>query len=494
MLIEDRNNEDIERIGVFQKITGVVGSDYVEITPEDDCPRRNGHSNIVSNSREGGAEEGQSSNAVDSKEEEEDEKSKRRLICIVVVVVVLFVLGLFDSLTTKYAKRISIAFADWTVANAPWSFSVYLLMIIFLIVGCLPYGPLSLLLGAVLGQLYGFKKGVALGVLLLFAATMSAAALCFQLSRDHFAQFVHKKVSKSKALKPLRNLDVLIQEGQGFELVLLIRITPIPSGPSHYFLGTTSVTWADFMAGNAVTNSVFALSDILMGAGASSLRSDNPIGVTMFVIAVTAFFIVIGYVGLRAKRKLDEIDAREEIRKSFLIENVMDESFVSKFRTEEAIAAMNDDDDSEEEEEEDGGNDDDGNSGPNTPSSRVGGSGSEWEIDDTMAERVNTSIENPVGESELTALSIARRGSSTGGGSSRTNSPGAFTSKSSRQNSPGAFTSKSSRQNSPGALTSKSSRPNSPGSLSDHSTGTPPSPKPRRLSRSSSLGSSLDGV
>jgi uncharacterized membrane protein YdjX (TVP38/TMEM64 family) len=42
-------------------------------------------------------------------------------------------------------------------------------------------------------------------------------------------------------LRTLKNLDRLIVEGQGFEMVLLIRLAPLPTGPSQYFLGTTSV-------------------------------------------------------------------------------------------------------------------------------------------------------------------------------------------------------------------------------------------------------------
>lgn len=50
-----------------------------------------------------------------------------------------------------------------------------------------------------------------------------------------------RKIDRTASLRTLKNLDRLIVEGQGFEMVLLIRLAPLPTGPSQYFLGTTSV-------------------------------------------------------------------------------------------------------------------------------------------------------------------------------------------------------------------------------------------------------------
>lgn len=47
----------------------------------------------------------------------------------------------------------------------------------------------------------------------------------------------------------LKNLDKLIRNGQGIEMVALLRIAPLPKGPTNYFLGTTSCTWRDFIIG-----------------------------------------------------------------------------------------------------------------------------------------------------------------------------------------------------------------------------------------------------
>jgi hypothetical protein len=73
-------------------------------------------------------------------EQLEDAQIGGKLILAVVIICALLLLGLLDSMTTKYAKRASTAFALWTIVNAPWSFLVYMFVIMLLIICCLPYG------------------------------------------------------------------------------------------------------------------------------------------------------------------------------------------------------------------------------------------------------------------------------------------------------------------------------------------------------------------
>jgi uncharacterized membrane protein YdjX (TVP38/TMEM64 family) len=249
-------------------------------------------------------------------EENKDDVEKKGsyLICCIIVISIILFVGIVDSFTTTYARRSSIAFAKWSIENAPWSFAHYVLIIIILICCCLPYGPLSVLMGAVFSERYGFEKGVALGVVCLFCATMVAAVICFLMARHNFKDFVQRKMTSNPKLSFLRNLDRLIVDGQGFEMVLLIRLAPLPTGPTQYFLGTTSVKWRDFIGGNACTNMLFALSDILIGAGATSLKKDNVVGMICFCLGIIGFFLLICYVGMRAKNKLEHLDRREKER------------------------------------------------------------------------------------------------------------------------------------------------------------------------------------
>jgi hypothetical protein len=89
------------------------------------------------------------------------------VICAIVTIVFLMVLAVFDSMTTHFFKRGCIALADWTMNNAPGSFIIFEVVIIVLIVCCLPYGPLSLLSGALFYQKYG-TTGVIVAWVALF--------------------------------------------------------------------------------------------------------------------------------------------------------------------------------------------------------------------------------------------------------------------------------------------------------------------------------------
>lgn len=248
------------------------------------------------------------------------EKSQlRQLRIAITLVAVVLILGLVDSLSTKYVKRSSLAFAGWTVEKAPASFLLYCFMIDVLIVCCLPYGPLSYLMGAMCTQLYGPTNGFLFGVLMLFTATMAAAVVCFLLARHKFKDTVQRMISRSRRLKILRNIDRLIVDGQGFQMVLLIRLAPIPTGPTQYFLGTTSVSWGPFVGGNAATNFFFALSDIAIGAGAARLSTDNQAYVVAFVLVMLAFCAVMIWIGYAAKKKLEELDhSGRHVRKDSL--------------------------------------------------------------------------------------------------------------------------------------------------------------------------------
>jgi uncharacterized membrane protein YdjX (TVP38/TMEM64 family) len=277
---------------------------------------------------------------LEEEETEEEGKTGSQLRCILIIIIVFFILGLIDSLTTKFARRGSAAFAKWTCDNAPLSFLLYCFIIILLVALCLPYGPLSLFMGAIFTQLYGWPNGIYFGVLVLFTTTMVAAIMCFLLARHRFKAYVQKTISKNPKLKVLRNLDRLIIDGQGFEMVLLVRLAPFPTGPTHYFLGTTSVGWGNFLGGNAVTNFIFSCTDILIGAGASSLSTDNPLGIGLFVLGVVGFFGLMFYVGLRAKRKLDALDAEHQhVRRESIELEERDLRHQSRRAAKEAAAA-----------------------------------------------------------------------------------------------------------------------------------------------------------
>ena len=69
------------------------------------------------------------------------------------------------------------------------------------------------------------------------------------LARYKLKDTVKKQIDNSPKLNFLKSLDRLMDDGQGIEMVVLIRLAPLPKGPTNYFLGTTTVSFRDFFIG-----------------------------------------------------------------------------------------------------------------------------------------------------------------------------------------------------------------------------------------------------
>jgi uncharacterized membrane protein YdjX (TVP38/TMEM64 family) len=184
----------------------------------------------------------------DADEDQDKAKGNCMFIAFIVFIIALTLLGIVDSLTTKYFKRMCVALAAWTMENAPFSFIAFELVIWLFVVLCIPYGPLSVLSGALFYQKYK-RAGIVIAFLALLVVTFTAGCVAFYLARNYFKETVKKQVESSPKLKFLASLDKLIDAGQGLEMVILIRIAPLPNGPTNYFLGTTSLIWKDFIVG-----------------------------------------------------------------------------------------------------------------------------------------------------------------------------------------------------------------------------------------------------
>ena len=197
------------------------GGEYRPVSTDDDGRGRGGNgSSSKSKSKkleEGGADE-----------EEED----RNLMIAIVVMLALVFVAIVDGFTTKFGARFSVALADFTLEHAPGSFVLFHLIIMVLIILCLPYGPLAVLSGALFETKYG-AGGVVLAGLVLYCSTLSAEYVCYLLGRHKFKQAVERKVNANPELHFLRSLDRLIVEGEGVNMVMLLRLAPLPKGPAN---------------------------------------------------------------------------------------------------------------------------------------------------------------------------------------------------------------------------------------------------------------------
>ena len=75
--------------------------------------------------------------------------------------------------------------------------------------------------------------GVVLAGFVLYCSTLTAEYFCYLLGRHKLRATVQRKVNANPELHFLRSLDRLIVEGEGVNMVMLLRLAPLPKGPAN---------------------------------------------------------------------------------------------------------------------------------------------------------------------------------------------------------------------------------------------------------------------
>jgi len=247
-------------------------------------------------------------------EDDIDENENKKMIIVICVMSALVLLAILDGFTTKFGEKMAFALGNWTLDNSPGSFFLYEFIIMVLVFCCLPYGPLAVLSGALFTQKYGEPGGIFLAGFALFASTLAGEFLCFFTARYKMKETVQKKIKRTEELKFLLQLDLLIDEGQGVEVVMLLRLAPIPKGPANYFLGTTAVSVRDFTIGSCIINLPMCFLDVCIGAGAKHVDSNSPVSILAFALVIILTLGLIAFIGVRAKKKLEDLEERERLK------------------------------------------------------------------------------------------------------------------------------------------------------------------------------------
>lgn len=124
---------------------------------------------------------------------------------------------------------------------------IYVLMILFI----LPITVLHLMVAFAYCKVYNdFWLGFLMATWIIFVASMIGATLAFLLGKWLFADYIRKKLDKSKSprVKKWRVVDTMFITS-GILLVALLRLMFIPFGLTSYLLGVTSVAFWDYLIG-----------------------------------------------------------------------------------------------------------------------------------------------------------------------------------------------------------------------------------------------------
>ena len=140
--------------------------------------------------------------------------------------------------------------------------AIYILLVIF----CFPIFQMHIIVAIAYCSVFdSFWKGFLVATSVIFVGMMLGALCAILLSRYLFAEFLKKKIAKSKH-RYAKNFKVIDREfvTNGIVMVGLIRLMAINFGVVSYLLGVTSVSILDYMIGTTVSI-VYIILFVLIG-------------------------------------------------------------------------------------------------------------------------------------------------------------------------------------------------------------------------------------
>ena len=130
---------------------------------------------------------------------------------------------------------------------------VVILAFIFLIVFILPLWWLIVLVAFAYAKAYdSFSIGMAISVPVVFVGIMIGSLLAFLLGRYMFADYIKRKIKKSKnpKVKYYYVIDGMFKD-RGIYFVALLRLTILPYGLLCYMIAVTNISLLDYMLGSS---------------------------------------------------------------------------------------------------------------------------------------------------------------------------------------------------------------------------------------------------
>ncbi|XP_077983127.1 transmembrane protein 64-like [Glandiceps talaboti] len=161
------------------------------------------------------------------------------------------------------------------------------------------------------GYLYGFFLGVFTVVFGVFIGTLLAHLLC----RYFFSQWVVKKIENDSLLALMR----VVEGKNGFKVIALARLTPIPFGVQNGLFAITNVKTVRYLAASTAGLLPTQALNTYMG---TTLRSMEDVldqqsfsGYFMFIFQLLVSIVLTWYVVKRARKELNQTvkDYEEEI-------------------------------------------------------------------------------------------------------------------------------------------------------------------------------------
>ena len=195
---------------------------------------------------------------------------------------------------------------------------------VFLVIFCLPITQAHIMVAFAYCKAYNsFWLGFLMSTWIIFIGCMIGAFCAIILSRYIIADFIKRKLHKSKSVfgKKFKAVDQIFVTN-GVFIVALIRLMYIPFGGTSYLLGITSISLWHYMIGTSFYL-VMIMLVVLVGCSlytASEVpgeENDVEIGLIIFeiLITITLFILITWWAHNYVKDQFEEIEKEAEEKK-----------------------------------------------------------------------------------------------------------------------------------------------------------------------------------
>lgn len=228
---------------------------------------------------------------------------------VVFGLIVLIQISLFITFITNF-KNIIAEIEDtmkWTKQNQILSLSILVLLDIITIACLLPTPIFNFVVNYTSIYIYSLFPGVIIGFCLSLFAVIIGCVLSFLM-----AKFLLKSTVESYISKNHPNLKAIVKavETQGFKIVLLMRLAPLPTALVNYALSITNIGIDKFVLGTFGC-SIKVLVGLYAAGTIESLADgeggSTTLNIVMMFVGLVSLVIVVGWIGIRAKRELENI-------------------------------------------------------------------------------------------------------------------------------------------------------------------------------------------
>ncbi|KAI8901685.1 snare associated Golgi protein-domain-containing protein [Globomyces pollinis-pini] len=164
-------------------------------------------------------------------------------------------------------------------------------------------------------------KPLPFAVFIAYVAAQLGVLIAFGLCKTILKSWLQKKFGNSPKVKALNDAF----REQGYKLVFLIRLTPMPFGLTNYLLAGTDIKLVAILFGTfGMVPSVFL--QCMVGSFLSSINDDikTPLRVTLLTVLIASTFAigVFIFITLLAKRALRNVIDLETIEKETPVDSV----------------------------------------------------------------------------------------------------------------------------------------------------------------------------